>query len=337
MSSVIQQIADELNVSNASVSRALNDRPGVGEVLRSRIIERARELDYQPNITARALATSQTFSIGFFVAEKPGLSTQTDPFYGEILHGVEQASGSSDYHISIGTLSREILESPKDFRFTREKRIDGMILAGPDIPASFILAMQGTGLPVVLLDNRLEHSGINCVTSDDEHGAFLAAQKLITLGHRSIGIIAGPEEWPSNARRVAGYHRALQTIDQVPVIAHMHHTTIDSGAEAYSQLIQQYPELTAICAVNDSMAIGAIRASAAYNQNVPDDLSIIGFDDIAWADLNDPPLTTVRIPKAQMGREAFHRLISLLVDPEMQPVEITVGVELINRNSTKPV
>jgi DNA-binding LacI/PurR family transcriptional regulator len=337
MGSVIQQIADELNVSNASVSRALNDRPGVSEDLRARILQRARELDYQPNITARALATSQTFSIGFFVAEKPGLSTHTDPFYGEILHGVEQASGSSDYHITIGTLSREILESPKDFRFTREKRVDGMILAGPDIPASFILAMQGTDLPVVLVDNRLEHSGINCVNSDDEHGAFLAAQKLITLGHRFIGIIAGPEEWPSNARRVAGYCRALGATAQAHVIVHMDRTTIDSGTEAYTQLSQQYPELTAICAVNDSMAIGAIRAAAERDQNVPDDLSVVGFDDIAWAKLNDPPLTTVRVPKAQMGREAFHRLMSLLRDPAMQPVEITVGVELIDRNSTKPL
>ena len=337
MSSLIQKIADELNVSNASVSRALNDRPGVGDDLRARIIERAKELDYLPNFAARALATSQTFSIGFFVAEKPGLSTHTDPFYGEILHGVEQASSVSDYHITIATLNREILEAPKEFRFTREKRIDAMILAGPDIPASFILAMQHTGLPVVLVDNRLEYSGINCVNSDDEHGAFIAAQNLLALGHRSIGIIAGPESWPSNGRRVAGYRRALSLVEITPTIAHVETTTIESGTLAYTQLVQQNPQLTAICAVNDSMAIGAIRAAAAQGRHVPDDLSIIGFDDIAWAKLNDPPLTTVRISKPQMGREAFQRVRVLIDDPDVQPVEITVGVELIERGSTKQI
>lgn len=333
MPSLIQRIADELNTSSASVSRALNDRPGVGKDLRARILERARELKYTSSVIARGLATSQTFSLGFFVQEKPGLSAHSDPFYGEILHGVEQASAQSDYHVSIGTLTKDIVSNPQNFRFVREGRIDGMILAGPDIPSDFILSMLQTEIPVVLVDNRLDHSRIDCITSDDESGAYLAARHLQDHGHHHIGIISGPEEWPSNARRVRGYRRALEN-GKAPPIVYMDRTTIDSGSDAYHRLLAQHPDVTAVCAVNDSMAIGAIRAAAQDGRQAPDDLSVVGFDDIAWAQLNDPPLTTVRIPKTQMGREAGKRLINLLSDPEAAPVEVTVGVELVARASS---
>jgi DNA-binding LacI/PurR family transcriptional regulator len=335
MPSIIQQIADELNVSNASVSRALNDRPGVGESLRSAILERARELNYTASVIARGLATSQTFSLGFFVREKPGLSAQSDPFYGDILRGVEQISAQTDYHVSIGTLSDAIMSQPQSFRFVREGRVDGMILAGPDIPSDFILAMLQTEIPVVLVDNRLEHSNVDCINSDDENGAYLAARHLLEKGHHRVGIISGPMSWPSNARRVRGYWRALANgSDGVPII-HKEQTTIESGKQAFHQLIAAHPDITAICAVNDSMAIGAIRAARIDNGlHVPDDLAVVGFDDIAWAELNDPPLTTVSVPKLQMGIEAANRLLKLLADRESAPVEVTVGVKLIPRASS---
>lgn len=335
MPSIIEQIASELNISNASVSRALNDRPGVGKELRERILQRARDLNYTPSLTARALATSQTFSIGFFVHEKPNLSTQTDPFYGEILHGVEQTCAETDYHVAIATLTDANLASPSDFRFVRERRIDGMILAGPDIPNSFVMAMLQSDIPVVLVDNKLDHSAINCVNSDDEHGAYIAAKHLLNLGHRSIGLIAGPEHWASNARRVRGYVGALYEAGLAAPIIHEESTTIDSGKAAYYRLISQHPDLTAICAVNDSMAIGAIRAAQGEGYHIPQNLSVIGFDDIEWASHNSPSLTTINIPKHQMGKEAARRLLSLLDDPEVAPTEIIVSVQLVKRDSTQ--
>jgi LacI family transcriptional regulator len=338
MPSIIEQIATDLKISSASVSRALNDRPGVGAELRERILARARELNYTPSVTARGLATSQTFSIGFFVREKPGLSTHTDPFYGEILHGAEQVCAQTDYHVTIGTLTDSILVSPSEFRFVRERRIDGMILAGPDIPNDFIVSMLQSGLPLVLVDNRLEYSPINCVNSDDENGAYLAACHLVDLGHQHIGVIAGPQRWASNARRINGYGRALADAGLPLNMVNVDRTTIDSGAEAYQQLIGKYPRITGICAVNDSMAIGAIRTSEKEGRRVPDDLSVIGFDDIGWAALNSPPLTTVSVPKRQMGKEAAHRLLALLSDPDSAPAEVVVSVQLVQReSSTRPM
>jgi LacI family transcriptional regulator len=337
MSSIIDQIARDLKVSNASVSRALNDRPGVGAQLRERILQRARELKYTPSVTGRGLAKSRTFSIGFFVREKPGLSTHTDPFYGEILHGVEQACARTDYHVTIATLTEDILLKPDTFRFVRERRVDGMILAGPDIPSDFVMAMLQTGIPVVLVDNRLAYSAANCVNSDDENGASAAAEYLLGLGHRRIGVLSGPESWPSNERRVRGYARSLQRVGLSLEIIHMDRTTIESGEEAYRHIITAHPDLTALCAVNDSMALGAIRAARSNGHSVPEILSVVGFDDIAWAQLCDPPLTTVNIPKHQMGREAAHRLVALLDDSELLPTEITVSVQLVERESCRAI
>jgi DNA-binding LacI/PurR family transcriptional regulator len=337
MPSIIEQIASDLKVSNASVSRALNDRPGVGRELRERILARARELNYTPGITARGLATSRTFSIGFFVGQKPGLPTQSDPYYGEMLHGAEQVCAESDYHLTIATLTDSMLAEPAAFRFVRERRIDGMILAGPDIPTEFIVAMLQSGLPVVLVDNRLNYSPVNCVNSDDETGAYLIAHHLIDSGHRNIGIISGPQHWPSNMRRVRGYQNALEDHDLPLQIVHVSRTTIESGEAAYKTLIAQYPSVTGICAVNDSMAIGAIREARKNERHVPGDLSVVGFDDIEWAALNHPPLTTISVPKQQMGKEAARRLLAQLDDSESLPVEITVSVQLVERESTRPV
>lgn len=333
---IVEQIAKSLGVSGATVSRALNDRPGVSSELRERILAKARELNYTPTMTARGLATSKTFNIGFFSHQHPGLPPHADPFYSEILHSVQQVIARSDYHIAFEALTDDVLSRPHDFRFVRGRRIDAMILAGPDIPAGFITAMLNTRLPVVLVDNRLDFLPVNCVNSNDEDGAYRAAQHLIALGHREIGVIAGPSHWASTERRVWGYQRALNAHGITLTPVHMEETTIDSGRAAYERLAENHPEITAICAVNDSMAIGAIRAARAAGKRVPDDLSVIGFDDIVWAELNDPPLTTVRIPRQQIGKEAAHRILMLLHDPDLLASEIIVPVHLVERHSTAP-
>jgi DNA-binding LacI/PurR family transcriptional regulator len=337
MPSIVKTIAKELNISTASVSRALNDQPGVSEALRMRILEKARELHYAPNSTARGLATSRTFAVGFFVREKPGLPTNADPFYSEILHGAEQVFAQTTYHLAFASLTEDMLAVPADFRFTRERRVDGMILAGPDIPSDFILAMLATGTPVVLVDNQLAFSTAHSISGDDEGGAYLAARHVLDKGHRHIGILSGPDHWSSNRRRVEGYARALHEAQLPVTVIHAERTTIESGYDAFCQLIAQTPQITAICAVNDSMALGAIRAARDMGRLVPDDLSVVGFDDIAWAQLNDPPLTTIHIPKRQMGIEAANRLLALMAHPDLAPTNLEVSVRLIERKSTKPV
>ncbi len=335
MPSIIEQIAADLKISNASVSRALNDRPGVSTALRERILERARELNYTPSLLARGLATSRTFTLGFFIREKPGLPTHNDPFYGLILQGMEQYCAQTDYHVTIATLTDENIAEPQNFRFVKERRIDGMILAGPDIPSGFITALAHGDIPVVLVDNRLEYISLNTINSDNEAGGMMAAQHLADGGHRSIGIVTGPIDWHSASQRMQGYERALRRAGLPIQAVHLDSTTIDSGQAAYHLLNERYPDITAICAVNDSMAIGIIRAAKQHGKRVPDDLSVIGFDDIDWAALNHPALSTVHIPKQQLGQEAARRLIDAIDAPDAPPAAVTLAVRFVERESTQ--
>lgn len=331
---VIDQLAQEFEVSNATVSRALNDKPGVSKELRDRIIARARELEHVPNFTARSLANSRTYTVGYFVREKPNLLPQQDPFYYEIQHGIEAALARTEYHLSVATLTEAHIRKPQDFRLVSERRIDAMILAGPDIPSDFVMAMLKTSLPVVIVDNRLTHTPINCVNCDDEGGAYLAAQHLIALGHRQLGVLAGPMTWASSARRIRGYERAVQEAGAALHMVHEDQTTLESGERAFERLYAAHPQVTGLCAVNDAMAIGAIRTATRMGLAVPRQLSVIGFDNIAWAGMNTPPLTTMNIPKSQMGKEAAMRLIALLNDSDLLPSETIVPVQLVERAST---
>lgn len=333
---IIDQLAHEFDVSNATVSRALNDKPGVGRDLREKIVARARELDYSPSLTARSLATSRTFSIGYFVREKPGLPHEQDPFYYEIQHGVESIAATTDYHLCVATLTDAVISKPNDFRFVSERRVDGMILAGPDIPNAFVMAMLKSQLPVVMVDNRLQHTPVNCINSDDEEGAALSARHLLALGHRQIGIMAGPMHWHSSARRLRGYQRAFGEAGASLEIVHEATTTLESGEHAFHRLYADCPSVTAVCAVNDAMAMGAMRAAASYGLQVPQDLSVVGFDNVAWAAMTTPALTTINIPKSQLGKEAALRLMTLLANPELLPSETIVPVQWVERDSTAP-
>ncbi|MBA3868544.1 MAG: substrate-binding domain-containing protein [Anaerolineae bacterium] len=253
------------------------------------------------------------------------------------MSGAEQALADSDYHLTYATITDDVLNNPKHFRFTRQRRIDGMILAGPDISRSFVVAMSRSGIPVVLVDNQLEHSQVHSINSDDEGGAYQAARHVIELGHQKIGILSGPTHWLSNRRRVEGYWHALDEARLAKPTIYADLTTIESGYEAFKKLIAQTPDITAICAVNDSMAIGAIRAARTYGLNTPENFSVVGFDDIDWATHNDPPLTTVNIPKKQLGAEASRSLLALLVEPTLAPTNLIISVRLIERASTAPL
>lgn len=266
--------------------------------------------------------------------EKPNLVLQQDPFYYEIQHGIEAVTARSAYHLSVATLTYSHIRKPSAFRPVSERRIDAMILAGPDIPTEFVMAMLKTSLPVVIVDNRLANTAVNSVNCDDEGGAYHAAQHLIRLGHRQIGVIAGPLEWASSARRLRGYTQAAQEAGLRLHILHEQETSLESGELALRRLYEAHPEITAIAAVNDAMALGAMRAAAQLGLRVPDDLSVIGFDNIAWGAMNHPTLTTMNIPKVQMGKEAAMRLLAVLEDPELMPSEIVVPVQLVEREST---
>lgn len=327
-----KEIAERLGVSIATVSRALNDQPGVSPEVRERVLRLANETGYSPDIRARSLATSVTHTVAF-VIHSAEHSAAEDPFYPVIMAGAEAHLSRHNYHILLATVDDQAMARPQAFSVVNQKRVDGLILAGPDISANFILGLVTADIPLVLVDNCLSQTAVNCVLNDDKGGAHGATRCLIEYGHTRIVFLSGPQEWVSNRDRMKGYQQAVQEAGLEPLILHTSETTIASGKKMMLKALEQWPNLTAVCAVNDAVAIGAIRSATRLGRSIPQDLSVIGFDDISWAAMNEPPLSTVHVFKRRMGELAAQHLLDHIRNPTSPPSKLVVSTKLSLRES----
>jgi DNA-binding LacI/PurR family transcriptional regulator len=330
----LKALADRLNVSTATISRALNDRPGVSDELRGRILAAAREMGYVPHPSARTLATDRTHTVAF-VVRKRDRAVSEDPFYPRIMEGAESYLAREGYHILLTTVDDASLARPTSVPTLSAQRVDGLLLAGPDIPSAFILPLITAGMPLVLIDNSLDETPANCVLTDDEGGAYAATRHLLDHGHTHVAFLSGPSAWISSRERARGYRRAVEEAGLEPRVAYGTETTIASGEATLEEALQRWPELTALCAANDSMAIGAIRAAQARGRTVPGDLCVVGFDDISWARMSNPPLTTVHVFKRRMGELAAQRLLDAIARPDAPPSKTLVSTRLVRRGSCR--
>lgn len=328
----MEDIARQLGVSTATVSRALNDKPGVGAATRQRVLDLAASQRYSANGAARGLATTESKTVAFLTSHR-SVPLADDYFYQRVMMGAQEELARSGYFLLVATVAQEQFGDLIGLELVRGQRADGILLAGPEIPARSILDLRARGVPLVLIDNALPRTPVDCVLSEDEEGGYEATQHLIEHGHRRIALLAGPLEWPSNSARSAGYRRAMADAGLLPIEMHWDETTLESGYAAMQRVLADYPDLTAIFAVNDSMAIGAMRMARAAGRSVPDSIAVVGFDDIEAASHVDPPLTTVKVNKRQMGVIAARRLVSLMGGAECVPVRSSVASQLLVRSS----
>ena len=331
----IKDIAERLGVSVATVSRALNDKPGVSFDMRRQVLELAAEVAFTPHGVGRGLSTARTQTLGFIVRRK-GFPASRDPFYWQIMHGVEDAAAQRGYHVILSSVGEADAARPlPDLSLVRENRVDGLILAGPDIDRRLIVELALADVPLVLIDNILRQTPLDVVLSDDRVGAQAVVAHLLGHGHRRVAFIGGPADWISNAERAAGYADALAVADlRAPaIVVHEAETTVASGYAATVRLLAEDAPPTALFAVNDSMAIGALRALREQGRRVPEDVAVAGFDDIDAAQHTHPPLTTARIFKERLGQVAANRLLDRLADPTSPLQRTYVGTELIIRQS----
>jgi DNA-binding LacI/PurR family transcriptional regulator len=328
----IKDIAAQLGVSVATVSRALNDKPGVADELRRRVRELAAELDFTPNVAARSLNGARTGTVAFVFHHQPFLGGN-DPFYFVIMRGVERVLTQEDYHVLLTYVGERGERQANDLRAIREGRVDGLIVAGPDVDPALILSVAQRALPLVLVDNALERTALDCVLCDNREGGRLATEHLLEHGHRAIAFVGGPLAWLSTRERQAGYEEALRVAGQEPRTLHMSATTIDTGLDAGRALFAAPPYPTAVFAVNDAVALGVIRAAREAGRRVPAEVAVIGFDDIHLAHAADPPLTTVHIAKERMGELAARRLLELIATQQRLPIKSIVATTLVVRAS----
>lgn len=325
-------VAALAGVAPSSVSYVINNGPRpVSQAARERVLKAIAELNYHPSDLARSLRTQQSKTLGLMI---PNV---TDPFFAEIACAVEEVSFEQDYTVILAHSSDSPEREMQYAQVLRSKQVDGAIIhlvsSDPE-PARFL---EQAGIRTVVLERTLP--GFHCFVADDRRGAYLATQHLLDLGHTRIAYIARAGDFAHSAERVEGFRQALDARN-VPVNQQLIVSSkfgYGAAATVCRQLLNlPYPP-TAILAHDDITAIGAIRALADAGLNVPNDMSIVGFDNISQAAYTVPPLTTVSYPRHEMGCAAVELLLRLLTDEDVIPPTTKVlPVELVVRASTAP-
>jgi DNA-binding LacI/PurR family transcriptional regulator len=327
----IKDIARAADVSYSTVSRALNNSPRVRPETKQHIQQLAVEMGYLPSAVARSLVTRRTHTIGVVV------STITDLFFAEVIHTIEETALDYGYGVILANSGGEPHRELKAIRALRERRVDGIILVSGCSSREDLCAEIGIDIPVVIINNvHQEHIGCS-VEVDNLSGAMEATQHLLDLGHRRIAHIAGPRrEWDS-VERQSGYEQALQAhgLPVDPTLIVQGDNRPQGGIEAMRRLLALPAPPTAVFCYNDATALGAMRAARAAGLCIPQDLSVVGFDDIDLAPYLDPPLTTIAQPKRQMGEKAVQMVLDLLAgDQAVQ--DCVLPSWLVVRGSTMP-
>lgn len=329
----IKDIAKLANVSQSTVSKALNRRPDVSEHTRNRIVEIAEEHHFIPNAFGKGLKRRTTENVGvIFCRESQPLSG--NPFYSRVLEGIEGELAINNYNLVLHLIPENYkVDLPK---MVRERQVDGLILVGV-LKQDFINSIVSKNIPVVLVDPKILTENMSQILIDNEHGAFIATQYLIRLGHRRIGFISGDIERLSFKQRYDGYVKSLK-YGNVPFNSELISTGgLEQGYEHVKKLLGLEQRPTAIFAANDINAIYGYRAIMDLNFRVPDDISIVGFDDIELSRISAPPLTTLRVYKEEMGSIAVRTLIKIINSEIERPVTTLIPVKLIERESVRSV
>jgi LacI family transcriptional regulator, repressor for deo operon, udp, cdd, tsx, nupC, and nupG len=324
----VKEIAAIAKVSVATVSRALQRPELVSEETRQRIHEVVKRLGYTPNALARNLRTARTRLI---IALLPDIA---NPFFSEVIRGIEQVAHENGYSVLLGETQSSLVREKAYADMVAARQVDGIITMSPRVPAIPI----GGRLPVVNACDYVKDNKISSVYIDNVAAAGAAVDYLVTLGHHDIAFIAGPSSSPICVDRKQGYHLALQRakISADPALTAIGDFSIEAGERAIDLLLSQGQSFSAVFCSNDEMAIGAMRALTSHGLRVPEDVSVVGFDDIRFARYTSPPLTTVAQPKNALGREAMTMLIELLNDPEVPPRKRVLSADLVVRGSTAP-
>lgn len=315
-----KDVAKKAGVSRATVSLVLNNVPNarISNQTRQKVLAAAQKLNYSPNILAQSLKTRRSKIIGLII---PSI---TNPFFPSIAQGVEDVAVANGYNIFLCNSFRNAEKENSYIRALAGRQVDGIIFASMTYNPQAVQKLQKDGMSIVAFDRRIIDTEVDSVMFDNTKGAEMAVEHLLSLGHRKIAFLSGPLHISSRQERLEGYKKALKKhglplkpeyILQDNFEEKEGRDTsyeMEAGFRMAERLMQELPEVTGVFAVNDMTALGVLKSVKAKGLHVPRDLSLIGFDDIILAEMSDPPLTTIKQPKYEMGKAAAELLISRL-------------------------
>lgn len=330
MAITLEEIAKLSNVSRATVSRVINGGANVREETRKRVMDVIESVNFQPNLAARSLAAGRTNVIGLVIPA--GIAAIfSDPWFPQVVNGISKACNSKGYSVMLWLAEPEY-ERQMITRILHSGLLDGVIVSSMSIDDPIIKALHLSKMPFVLI-GRHPTLDIVHIDVDNISGGYDATNHLIKLGNKKIGIITGPQNLIAGLDRFKGYQKALNENNMVlepDLIVEGDFSEI-SGYECGKKLIEHHPD--AIFVSNDTMALGALRAMRDMEINVPDDIAIVGFDDIPNASSSQIPLTTVRQPTQKMGRAAVNTLLDVIDHKRGNHQNKIFSTELVIRES----
>ncbi|MFZ5351985.1 MAG: LacI family DNA-binding transcriptional regulator [Bacillota bacterium] len=331
MNFTIKEVAKQANVSVATVSRVLNDLGGYSEDTKERVLKVIEQMGYQPNTIARGLVTKNTKTIGVLL---PNVKTI---FYGEIIDGIEDTAHMNNYSVVVCNTGIDGNRTLEYLKVLTGRQVDGIIITSLTITNDYYKALAAIKVPIILVSTESYRLQVPYVKVDDKQAAYSAAQYLIEMGHTDIAMISGtPDDPVAGEPRINGYLQALQDYG-IPInkklIKHGNFS-YQSGITCMEELLSEKNTFSAVFAASDNMAVGALSVAYKKGIKVPDELSVIGYDNTPVAEMAIPPLTVVAQPLYNMGKTAMEKLLSM-IKTQKRAESIILPHKIVERNTVR--
>jgi DNA-binding LacI/PurR family transcriptional regulator len=327
----LKDVARVAGVSVSTVSRVLTGSPLVNDETRARVKRAMEELDYRPNRVARRLRrdTARASLIGLIV---PDIQ---NPFFAELVRGVESIAQKHGYMVFLGNSDEDGANEKRYVDLMRAESVDGLILPPSSDIAQTVSGLARAGLPVVCVDRRLPKVALDTVIADNVHGAQEAVEHLLRIGHRRIGFVGGRPQLSTTQERLQGYRLALEEhgVAFDAALVREGDSRQSGGRHMARELLTLSEPPTALLVGNNLMTLGALETIHAMGLRIPDDVAIVGYDDMPWALALNPPLTAVRQPSYEIGRRGAELLLQRIDDPKRSTSLVVLQPELVVRES----
>ena len=325
----LKMVAEKAEVSVNTASRAINNKPDINLETKKRVLQIAKELGYIRNAAAVALRTKKTGTIGVVIADN------RNPFYAEVLNGMEEAAREKNYHIILANTQRDYKKEEEAINLLLAKRVDGLLITPVQDKDDDIKKLIEANIPFVIVGRDFENIEVDAVYNDEVKGGFLATDYLIKKGHKRIALINGFLYKSPAKGRLEGYKKALNKY-RIPLdesLISVGDINIEDGYERTKQMLGKKLNFTAIFAYNDMVAFGSMQAIKEKGLRIPEDIELVGYDDIPFSSLISPSLTTIRIKKQELGIESVKLLFSRINGTRKKIKKIMLNVDLVERET----
>lgn len=328
----IKDVARAAGVSTATVSHVLNKTRFVSEETRARVMRAIEGCNYYPNANARSLASGRSNTLGLLISDI------SNPFFPELVKSIETVAFERGHEVILANTDYDDQRTLNNVRRFIERKVAGVVMMTSELDKGLIDELARCHVPVVFLDIGSAGICMSNIIVDYEAGISEAINHLHWLGHRRIAYIGGPARLRSATKRLEAFRDSMahQLPDSTPLEIYEGDFRLEGGRRVAREMLAAGRLPTAVVVANDMMALGVMQEFHERGLHIPDSISIIGFDDIAFAGLSNPPLTTVCLPRVELGRKAVEALMATIEHPDGQGVEINVSTYLVLRDSTAP-